>query len=95
MQEESSGIDEDEALDCDKFTPVSVTTPQNRMALSTLAMACERFHVRDRIGATIASAVLIDYGLITSDQRQNVIDKNKLRAERTKLGKKIKEEEKL
>ena len=38
-------------------------------------MTCERCHVSDRIGAAIASAVLFDYGLITSNQRQNVIDK--------------------
>ena len=74
---------------------MNVTTPQNRMPLPTLAMTCERFDVSDRIGAAIASTVLVDYGLITSNQRQNVIDKNKLRAEIAKLRKKIKEEEKL
>ena len=95
LQEDSSATDEDETLSCNEFTPVNVTTPQNRMPLPTLAMTCERFHVSDRIGAAIASAVLVDYGLITSNQRQNVIDKNKLRAEITKLRKKVKEEEKL
>ena len=40
------------------------------MPLPTLAMTCQRFHVSDRISAAIASAVLIDYGLITSNQRQ-------------------------
>ena len=95
LQEDSSATDEDEALSCDEFTLVNDTTPQTRMPLPTLAMTCERFHVSDRIGAAIASAVLVDYGLITSDQRQNVIDKNKLRAEIAKLRKKIKEEEKL
>ena len=79
MQEDSSATDKDETLDCDEFTPVSVATPQNRMKLSTLAMAFER------IGVAIASVVLVDYGLITSDQRQNVIDKSKLRAEIAKL----------
>ena len=64
------------------------------MPLPTLAMTCKRFHVSDRIGAAIASAVLVDYGLITSNQRQNAIDKNKLRAEIATLRKKIKQEEK-
>ena len=85
LQEDSSATDEDEALSCDEFTPVNVTTPQNRMPLPTLAMTCEKFHVSYRIGAAIVSAVLVDYGLITSNQRQNVIDKNKLRAEIAKL----------
>ena len=89
MQEDSSATDENEALSCNEFTPVSVITPQNRMPLSTLTMACERFHVSDKIGAAIASAVLVDYGLITSDQRRNVIDKNKLKAEITKFRKKL------
>ena len=55
------------------------------MPLPILAMTCERFHVSDRIGGAIASTVLVDYGLITSNQRQNVIDKNKLKAEIAKL----------
>ena len=76
FQEDSSATDEDESLSCNEFTPVSVTTPRNRMPLSTLAMACERFHMSDTIGAAVVSAVLVDYGLITFNQRQNVIDKN-------------------
>ena len=93
LREDSSSTDEDEATGCDEFIPASDTTPQNRTPLPTPAMACERFHGSDRVGAAIASAALVDYGIITADQRQNVIDKNKLRAEIEKLRKKIKEEE--
>ena len=57
------------------------------MPLPTLAMACERFQMSDRAGAAIASAVLVDYGVIIADQRENVIDKNKLRAAITRLRK--------
>ena len=91
----SSATDEDKATDFDEFIAESDKTPQNRMPLPTLAMTCERFHVSDRVGAAIASAVLVDYGIITADRRQNVIDKTKLRAEIGKLQKKTKEEEKL
>ena len=50
------------------------------MPLPTLAMTSEGFQVSDRDGAAIASAELVDYGVITADQRENVIEKNKLRA---------------
>ena len=95
LSDNSSATDEDKATDFDEFIAESDKTPQNRMSLPTLAMTCERFHVSDRVGAAIASAVLVDYGIITADRRQNVIDKNKLRAEIGKLRKKTKEEEKL
>ena len=67
LREDSSSTDEDEATGCDEFIPASDTTPQNRTPLPTLAMACERFHVSDRVGAAIASAALVDYGIITAD----------------------------
>ena len=63
LQEDSSATDEDEALSCNEFFPSNVTAPQNKMPLPTLAMTCKRFHVSDRIGAAIASAVLVDYNL--------------------------------
>ena len=94
LQEESSATDEDDATHKDKFVPSSDTTFQNRMPQPTLAMTCERFHVSDRVGAAIASAVLVDYGIITSEQRQNVIDKNKLQSEIVKLRKNSMKEEK-
>ena len=57
------------------------------MLLLTLAMACERFQVSDRAGAAIASAVVVDYEVIITDQKENVIEKNKLRAAITRLRK--------
>ena len=63
------------------------------MPLPTLAMACERFQVSDSAGAAIASAVLVDYGVITADQRECVIEKNKLRATITRLQKETKKDE--
>ena len=64
------------------------------MPLPTLVMVNERFQVGDRGGAAIASAVLVDCGVITADQRENVIDKNKLRAAKTRLRKETKKDEK-
>ncbi|KAB7504140.1 hypothetical protein Anas_12113 [Armadillidium nasatum] len=67
---------------------------QNRRELRTLAEACDRYQISDRAGAAIASSVLVDFGLITRDKMQNVIDKNKLRRERNKLRKERQKEEK-
>ena len=64
---------------------------QKRMPLPILTMACERFPVSNRAAAAaIAFAVLVDYGVITADQRENVIDKNKLRAQLPDFEKKLK-----
>ena len=93
LQNDSSTTDSGEATDNEEFIPESNFIPQNRMRLPTLAMACERFQVSDRAGAAIASAVLVNYGVITADQRENVIDKNKLRAAITRLRKETKKDE--
>ena len=93
MQNDFSTTDSGEATDNEEFIPESNFTPQNRMPLPTLAMACERFQVSDRAGAAIASAALVDYGEITADQRENVMDKNKLRAAITRLQKETKKDE--
>ncbi|KAL7631030.1 UNVERIFIED_CONTAM: hypothetical protein RMT77_018684 [Armadillidium vulgare] len=66
---------------------------QNRRELRTLAEACDRYQISDSAGAAIASSVLVDFGLITRDKMQNVIDKNKLRRERNKLRKERQKEE--
>lgn len=57
---------------------------QMRMRLPNLAATCDRFDVSDRVGASIATAVIDDLNLL---QKNNslVIDKNKIRRERIKL----------
>ena len=47
----------------------------------------------DRTGAAIAFPGLVNYGIITADQRENVIDKNKLRAAIIRLRKETKKDE--
>ena len=41
---------------------------QNRKSLRALAEACDRYQIRDRAGAAIASAVLVDFAMITPDK---------------------------
>ena len=47
-----------------------------------MAKICDRFGSTNRVGAAIASAVLEDFGIVTKDDRSNVIDQYKLRRER-------------
>jgi hypothetical protein len=50
--------------------------------LPALARACDRVGVSDRAAAAIASAVLEDFGMISPEDSQNVVDKNKIRRAR-------------
>ena len=73
-----------------------VAPPQNnqmRMSLSCLASACDRHMVSGRSAAAIASAVLEDAGLISSEDQTQVIDRHKIRRERSKTRKDAKSEE--
>ena len=58
--------------------------PILRRSLPTLARACDRHGLSDRSAASVASAVLQDFGLLTADDSSNVIDKSKVRRERKK-----------
>ena len=66
-----------------------------RIPLTHTASAVFRTGVSDRQAALIASSVLQDAGIVTSEDSELVVDKNKLRREKRKLGKKIQEEEDL
>ena len=56
-------------------------SPQNskRPRLLNLTLACERTGVSDRSAAMISSSVLQDYGIISADSFEDVIDRNKIR----------------
>ena len=58
---------------------------QNQKSLQALADACDRYHISNKVGTAKACVVLIDFDMITPDKTQSVIDKNKLRRERTKV----------
>ena len=54
-----------------------------RPRLSNLALACDRTGVSDRAAALISSSVLQDYGFITASSSNDVIDRSKIRRERS------------
>ena len=60
-----------------------------------LAEMCDRYQISDRAGAAIASATLVDLGVITQDKMQHFIDKNKLRREKAKSREEAQKEEKI
>ena len=55
---------------------------QNRTRLPKTAEACDRYLIGDRAGAAIASAVLVDYGIVNNNDKTQVIGPRKLAAER-------------
>ena len=57
---------------------------QNRQSLKNLTIMCERYQISDRAAATIGSATLKDYGVVTDYDASLVIDRSKLRRERKK-----------
>lgn len=60
-------------------------TKQQRRRLKNTAMASDRHAVSDRAVAEIASAVLQDYGIVTAEDCNDVIDRSKVRRERHKF----------
>ena len=57
---------------------------QNRMSLPTVAKICDPFSVSDRAGASIASAVLKDYGIVHGKNKNLIIGRSKVKREREK-----------
>ena len=68
-----------------ELTPFISKSSQMRLGLPSTAVAADRFGVSDRAVAAIASSVLHDAGLITSNNSDLVIDKNKMRREKVKV----------
>ncbi|GBL86236.1 hypothetical protein AVEN_131969-1 [Araneus ventricosus] len=75
---------------------ISLTDPkykqssQMRPCLPSTSVVGYRFGVSDRAVAALTSSVLHDVGLITSNNSDLVVDKNKLRREKTKVRKDLK-----
>lgn len=65
--------------------PFAPSTKKKRLNLPSLALACDRTGVSNRAAAVIASSVLKDVGIISSNDTSGVIDRSKLRRERTKV----------
>lgn len=56
----------------------STSANRNTLALPTVAKVCDRFGLSTRSAAAVASAVLADVGLVSSNDQSLVIDKNKV-----------------
>ena len=57
---------------------------QNRRALKEVAIVRERYRISDRAGAAIATATLKAFEIETESESKYVIDRRKLRRERSK-----------
>ncbi|GBO46397.1 hypothetical protein AVEN_272373-1, partial [Araneus ventricosus] len=68
-----------------QLTPFVAKSSQMRLGLSSTAVVGDRFGVSDRAVVAIASSVLHDVGLTTSNNSDLVVDENKLRREKAKV----------
>ncbi|ESN99729.1 hypothetical protein HELRODRAFT_176489 [Helobdella robusta] len=62
------------------FTNIPITSFANRnlLQLPTLAKVCDRYRLSTRSAAAVASAVLVDVGLVSNEDSTLVIEKNKV-----------------
>lgn len=60
------------------------STSQMRLKLPSLAQACDRTGVSDRSAAIIVNAALTDMGILTKEDPSKIVDRSKIRRERTK-----------
>ncbi len=65
------------------------STKYNTMNIDAVAMACDRFGISDTAGAVISTATLQSAGLVKEDNLQLVIDKNKVKRAREKIGQQL------
>lgn len=57
----------------------------NHVELPNVANICDRYSISDRAAASLTSAVLEDYGIITNDNTDNIVDRNKIRRAKEKF----------
>jgi hypothetical protein len=65
--------------------PEGETSSRNTKSLPTLSRECDRYGVSNTVGAAIATAVLVDYGLVTDEDNSAAIDRSKLWRERERF----------
>ena len=63
-------------------TPKTQKKTQMRVKLPAVAMAYDRHGLSDRAAASITTAVLHDFGIVTADDSSKVIDRSKVRRSR-------------
>ena len=79
---------EDSEYDEDEYKPSTSTEKprwQMRIQLSATALNSDRFGVSDRATAVIASSVLQDVGMITNTDSSYVVDKCKIRRDKSRV----------
>ena len=70
-------------------------TFRNTQPIPNIAMAADRYGVSNRATAAIATAALIDFGLITPEDQSLVTDKNKVARAREKYRRQLQMEERM
>ncbi|ESO05149.1 hypothetical protein HELRODRAFT_184690 [Helobdella robusta] len=70
-------------------TPTTTFANRNLLQLPTLAKVCDRYRLSTRSAAAVASAVLVDVGLVSNEDSTLVIDKNKVHRAVSKARKNI------
>ncbi|ESO06494.1 hypothetical protein HELRODRAFT_160670 [Helobdella robusta] len=71
------------------ITPTTSFANQNLLQLPTLAKVCDTYRLFTRSAAAVASAVLVDVGLVSDEDSTLVIDKNKVHRAVSKARKNI------
>lgn len=83
----SSSVEDSENTEkaCELITSKSIpSTSQMRIKLPNLAKACDRTGTSDRSAAILINAALTDMGLLTKEDSSKIIDRSKIRRERTR-----------
>ena len=78
-----------ESIPDDDFVTLRVC--RNTTQIPTIALEAERYGVSNRAAAAIGTAALVDYGVVSADDKTNVIDPKKIWRAREKLRKSLKE----
>ena len=60
----------------DDFVTLGVC--RNTTQIPTIALEAERYGVSNRAAAAIGTAALVDYGVVSADDKTNVIDRKKI-----------------
>lgn len=82
--DEVSTDEEKDGSETNKVDVVDKVSTSNTIKVNTLAKVLDRYGVSNRAGAAIASAALIDAGVVSEIDSKNLIDKNKLQRARQK-----------
>jgi len=86
--EAESTTNESPSSSDDDYVPQSPSKKPryNKKPLPSLSEAADRYHVSDRVAASLANAVLKDMGVVTREDNNLVIARNKMRRQRLSLG---------